>query len=197
MDKILLDELDLLTEEIHKFENLKLENEKKEKKFFDNLFNKIEKNPEYALIFFIKNFKSIFPFFNNYKENFLENKKTSHLLGYNYYLKDCSYKGYGKNLVFKSLDELNIDFKKLQKSNFGKITFSNSNLKINMIDFLEDNKNYGFVVKKNFYKIIDFYFYKINFSNDMRMFEELIQTQCTKCKYYTICDKGNDCKKTF
>ena len=29
MDKILLDELDLLTKEIHKFENLKLENEKK------------------------------------------------------------------------------------------------------------------------------------------------------------------------
>ena len=197
MDKILLNKLDSLTEEIHKFEKLKLENDKKEKEFFDNLFNQIEKDYEYALVFFIKNFKSIMPFFNCYKENFFESKTTRHFLNYNYYLKDCSYKSYGKNLIFKSADELEINFKKLQKSNFGKITFSNSNLKIHMIDFLSDNKHYGFVVKKNFYKIIDFYFYKVSFANDIRMFEELIQTQCTKCKYYTICDKGNDCKKTF
>ena len=36
MDKILLDELDLLTKEIHKFENMKLKNEKKKKKYFNN-----------------------------------------------------------------------------------------------------------------------------------------------------------------
>ena len=168
---------------------------KNEKEVFQMIFNKIQKDEYYAFIFLIKNFNSIFPF-SNYNINYSEDKIAYHNSPYNYNLKSCKYESYGKKIFFDG-GKINVNFDSLKNSEFGDIVFSDEEAKIKMIDYYENNIEYGFVVKKEYIKIIDYYFAKINFVNDKRQFEYLIEKYCLGCKFFTVCDNGNKCKKTF
>ena len=66
-------------------------------------------------------------------------------------------------------------------------------------DIFKEIKQYdknGIYVNNIFQTIRDFYFVR-GFVSDYYSFEELIKKRCPFCKYYILCDKGNNCLIKF
>ena len=83
--------------------------------------------------------------------------------------------------------------------NFLNVLKINNDAFVYAFDIFKEIKQYdknGIYINDIFKAIRDFYFVR-GFVSDYYFFEELIKKRCPICKYFTLCDKGNNCLIKF
>ena len=151
-----------------------------DKKIFNEIYNKIANNEEYALWFFMNNYKIIFAFMFDYEKIYSSEKDV-------YGLKQYTYSSFGLFIKFDPFEHVILTIK----------INNNEKLKINAVNNYIKQKEKGFYVKDDFKQILSFYKEKNKKDSFLMEFEYLIKNKCQNCKFYSVCEKGQKCKLDF